>query len=82
MVYAYIFTVYTQPVKEPSMLGSVWVAPSAWRCEVPVVCSDTSEQLSYLGMPGLTPQQVHLWLPRWTCHPSSIGPLFVKSPVN
>lgn len=34
-----IFTVYTQPVKVSSLLGSVWVAPSALRSEVAAVCS-------------------------------------------
>lgn len=34
-----IFTVYPLPVKVSSMLGSMWVAPSAQRSEVPVVCS-------------------------------------------
>lgn len=39
-VYFYILYSVCERAKHA---GSVWVAPSAWRCEVPVVCSDTSE---------------------------------------
>lgn len=38
-VYIFFLTVYTQPVKVSGVLGSVWVAPSAQRYEVPAVCS-------------------------------------------
>lgn len=34
-----IFTAYIQPMKVSSMLGSLWMAPFAWRFEVPAVCS-------------------------------------------
>lgn len=42
-------------VKEPSVLGSVWVAPSVRRAEVPAVCSNTSEAQNHLWMPGIDP---------------------------
>lgn len=75
-----IFTVYIQPMQVSSMLGSVWMAPSAWRFEAPAACCfSTSEVLSCSGVLSMTPQQVHCWLWCWTWHPSGIGPLFGKS---
>lgn len=73
-----IFTVYTQPVKVSSMLGSVWVAPSAQRSEVLAVCCNTGEALNCLGMASTRPWEVPCWLWRWTWHPSGIGPLWEK----
>lgn len=70
---------------------SLWKSQACWVCVGGTFCVEMwgacglfwhEWALSCLGTPGVTPQQVHLWLPCWTWHPSSIGPLFGESPVN
>lgn len=65
-------------VEEPSVLGSVWLAPSVRRAEVPAVCSALTlvKHRTVCECPGLTPHQVNCWLQLWSWHPSGIGPPF------